>query len=73
MSEEELEFRQVRDLTPQWEVFVGDRYVARVTERVIAQPPYVISWPDGRDEFCQDRDTVCSLLCGIVDGVEVGA
>jgi hypothetical protein len=62
---DELDFIQVRTGTDQWVVKFRDHYIARVTERVIATPPYVVSLPRGDGEmevYLRHRDQVVELL-----------
>lgn len=49
--EAQLEFVQLRKHTPQWEVLFNKLIVARVTERIIASPPFILVkvLPDGVD------------------------
>ena len=62
----------VRELTPQWEVHEGTEdgpIIARVTERVIAELPYIVCFVDpntsedtGSVCECKDRDAVMDAI-----------
>lgn len=62
MSTHNLDFRSTREFSPQCEVFCEDKYVARVTERYLAEPAFMVSFPDGREAPCEDEDAVEKLL-----------
>jgi hypothetical protein len=67
-GEDALNFVQVREMSPQWEVRLPDgRQLARVTERYLKEPPYVVCFDrcDGLAEeeiALEDRDEVVALL-----------
>ena len=61
-GEDALAFIQVRDYSPQWEVVLPDQTpFARVTERFIAEPPFVVCIGDNETK-CRDRDEVMKVL-----------
>lgn len=67
-GEDALTFVEVRKLSPQWEVMLPDgSQLARVTERYIKEPPYVVCFDRGdglaEEEIeLEDRDEVVALL-----------
>lgn len=65
-TEDQVAFYQVRDGSPQWEVWVDGWYVARVTERYVSTPPYVINFDrddDTTDVYHDNRvDVVDEIL-----------
>lgn len=67
-GEDALIFIEVRQMSPQWVVELPDgRELARVTQRYLKQPPYVVCFSRGEglaDEEvdCQDRAEVLRLL-----------
>lgn len=67
-GEDALNFVQVREMSPQWEVRLPDgRQFARVTERYLKEPPYVVCFDRGdglaEEEIAlEDRDEVVALL-----------
>lgn len=70
-TEEDLEYRPVRQLSPQWEVYLHaeDRLVARVTQRYVAEPPYILTLlPEERDIPLETRDDVVVVLLGHLNG-----
>lgn len=76
ISENDMRFRQTRELTPQWAVEVNGNEVAIVTERIISEPPYLIRWLDengretGPDETLPDREAVMRRLVERLNGKE---
>ncbi len=61
-TEDDFEFEQIREHSPQWSVKCHGKEIAIVTERTIATPPYNIRWPDGTDEPVETRDIVIQRL-----------
>jgi len=67
-GEDALTFMLVREMSPQWEVALPDgRQIARVTERYIKEPPYVVCFDRGEglaeeEVECEDRDEVVALI-----------
>lgn len=70
LREEDLVFQQIRSGTDQWSVrkhTEDGEEIAIVTERIVATPPYVIRWPEGPDDVCEDRDQVVEKLLAKVN------
>jgi len=57
-----IKFVLNREHTPQWIVYLNEVEIAVVTERVIATPPYLLCWPDGRESKHEDRDGVMEAV-----------
>ena len=64
--EKDLIFKPIRKFSPQWEVFLRKKLVARVTERVIQKPRYVVSW-DCKEQKCRNRAEVVNVLIRIAE------
>lgn len=58
ITDADLEFVETRHWSPQWEVKHNGMVVARVTERIIATPTYVVNYPDYTETFHDDRESV---------------
>lgn len=70
-----LRFVEVRQQSPQWAVFLGERQVARVTERYIATPPFVVTLIDVNREDVdeskhEDRDGVMAAIVAFVRSID---
>ena len=66
MKEKDLIFKQVRQFSPQWEVSFRKKEIARVTERIISQPRYIVSW-DSNEQKCRSRAEVIKVLLRIAE------
>ena len=66
--EKDLIFKPIRKFSPQWEVFLRKKLIARVTERVIQKPRYVVSWYEQSlscEQKCRSRAEVVKVLLRI--------
>jgi hypothetical protein len=45
-----------------WDVSYRGAVVARVAERVISQPPFIITWPDNTEIRVNTRDEVVEAI-----------
>jgi hypothetical protein len=56
ITEQDLLFFPIRMGTPQWNVSVGmtTNVVARVTERVVAEPPYRVTFIEDEEEVAEE-------------------
>lgn len=74
-TEDDLIFEPTRVMSPQWKVTTCGVPVARVTERLVAQPRYVVMKLDanGADEGeyvpCEDDDQVMEHLLALANPI----
>lgn len=61
-TEDDLEFIENREWSPQWIVKAKGHELAVVTERIIQKPPYCIRWPHGKDDLFKTRAQVIRRL-----------
>ena len=66
LSDDELEFHMIRQQSPQWNVTWKGEVYARVTERYIAAPTYVVTRvnkrQDAEEVALNDREAVCKQI-----------
>jgi len=67
VTEEELEFVEVRKHSPQWEVFCKGTRVALVTQRYIATPEYSVTLMSGKESAMDTRDEAIDFIIGDIN------
>lgn len=64
ITEDQLEFQKIRDFSPQWNVSVNGESFARVTEKYLSTPQYLIVFlsSDYEESFDTRNEVIGSLL-----------